>query len=91
MNLTDFEQTALRTVFEAVKNEAARYSSEIADSEIIGLVPQHALDADAISYLRLENFSATQVFENRLHSAENGLTNDTTENIATARQQPRPK
>lgn len=91
INLTDFEQTSLRTVFEAVKNEAARYICEIAGSEIIGLVPQRALDADAISYLRLENFSATQVFENRLHSAENRLTNGTVEDMGSARPELRPK
>jgi len=78
MNLTDFEQTPLRKAFDAVKSEAARYGVEIAGSEIVGLIPQRALDADAISSLRLENFSATQVFENRLQSAENRVTNGTT-------------
>jgi len=91
INLTDFEQTSLRTVFEAVKSEAARYNSQIAGSEIIGLIPERALDPDAISYLRLENFSATQVFENRLQWAENRLTNGTTKDLEIARPEPRPK
>ncbi|MGH9575352.1 MAG: glutamate formimidoyltransferase [Candidatus Acidiferrales bacterium] len=91
INLTDFEQTPLRMVFEAVKNEAARYNSQIIGSEIIGLVPQRALGANAISSLRLENFSATQVFENRLQWAENRLTNGTTEDMESARPELRPK
>ena len=91
MNLTDFEQTPLRKVFDAVKSEAARYGVAIASSEIVGLVPQRALDADAISSLYLENFSATQVFENRLQSAENGLTNSTTVDMESSRPEPRPK
>ena len=91
INLTDFEQTSLRTVFEAVKSEAARYNSQIAGSEIIGLIPERALDPDAISYLHLENFPATQVFENCLHSAENRLTNGTTEDIEATRPGSRPK
>ncbi|HEY6465054.1 MAG TPA: glutamate formimidoyltransferase [Candidatus Acidoferrales bacterium] len=71
MNLTDFEQTSLRSVFETVKSEAARLGNGIAGSEIVGLVPQQALDSVAGIDLQLENFSATQVFENRLQWAEN--------------------
>ncbi len=91
MNLTDFEQTSLRKTFETVKNEAALHGVEIAGSEIIGLVPQRALEPDAISSLRLENFSATQVFENRLQWAENRLTNSTAKHLEKARPELRPK
>lgn len=71
MNLTDFEQTSLRTVFETVKAEAARLRAGITGSEIVGLVPQKALDSASDIDLQLENFSVTQVFENRLQRAEN--------------------
>lgn len=70
-NLTDFEQTSLRSVFEAVKSEAALLGAGVAGSEIVGLIPQQALDSAAGVDLQLENFSATQVFENRLQRAEN--------------------
>jgi glutamate formiminotransferase len=70
-NLTDFEQTSLRTIFEAVRDEAAHLGVGIAGSQIVGLVPQQALDSAAGIDLQLENFSATQVFENRLQWAEN--------------------
>lgn len=69
MNLTDFERTSLRTVFDAVKNEAAHRGVTIAASEIIGLVPKRAFDSCPPSYLQLENFSPSQVFENRLQAA----------------------
>src|ERR1700683_5264495 len=73
MNLTDFEQTPVHRVFEMVKSEAARHGVSIAGSEVVGLIPRSALEAAAGFYLQLENFSATQVFENRLQSAENGV------------------
>jgi glutamate formiminotransferase len=70
MNLTDFEQTPLAGVFEAVKTEATHEGVAIAASEIIGLIPRRALEAASGIDLQLENFSVTQVFENRLQWAE---------------------
>jgi glutamate formiminotransferase/formiminotetrahydrofolate cyclodeaminase len=69
MNLTNFEATPIFRVFEMVVREAARHGVLIASSEIVGLVPQKALDACADYYLRLENFSANQILENRLNNA----------------------
>jgi glutamate formiminotransferase/formiminotetrahydrofolate cyclodeaminase len=67
MNLTNFEATPLFRVFDMVAREAERYGVSIASSEIVGLVPQKALDACADYYLRLENFSANQILESRLN------------------------
>jgi glutamate formiminotransferase / formiminotetrahydrofolate cyclodeaminase len=67
MNLTDFEQTPIHRVFETVKHEAERYGVTIAGSEIVGLVPQKALEMSAEYYLQIENFRAELVFENRLN------------------------
>jgi glutamate formiminotransferase / formiminotetrahydrofolate cyclodeaminase len=78
MNLTDFEQTPVHRVFEMVKSEAARHGVSIAGSEVVGLIPRSALGAAAGFYLQLENFSATQVFENCLQSAENEVSAHTT-------------
>lgn len=69
MNLTRFEATPVFRVFEMVRREAERYGVAVASSEIVGLVPQQALDACADFYLRLENFSANQILENRLADA----------------------
>jgi glutamate formiminotransferase len=66
MNLTDFEQTPMHRVFEAVRREADRYGVTIAGSEIIGLVPNQALAMAAEFYLQIENFHSGLILENRL-------------------------
>ena len=68
MNLVNHEATPLHRVFEMVRREAARYGVAISGSEIVGLVPQAALDACAEYYLQIENFSPELVLENRLES-----------------------
>ncbi len=69
MNLTDFEQTPMHRVFEAVRAEAARYGASIVGSEIVGLIPKRALELTAEWYLRAENFHPSLVLENRLAEA----------------------
>lgn len=69
MNLTNFEGTPIFRAFEMVKREAERFGVSVASSEIVGLVPQKALDACSDYYLRLEGFSPGQVLENRLAEA----------------------
>lgn len=66
MNLTDFEKTSLEIVFETVKREAERYGVSVGSSEIVGLVPQKALEKAAEFYLRVENFKPEMILENRL-------------------------
>jgi glutamate formiminotransferase/formiminotetrahydrofolate cyclodeaminase len=76
MNLTNYEATPIHRVFDLVRREAERYGVPVACSEIVGLVPQNALNASAEYYLRLENFSRSQILENRLSEAlsrEQGL------------------
>jgi len=69
MNLTNFEGTPIFRAFEMVSREAERYGVAVAGSEIVGLVPQRALNSCADYYLRLENFSEKQILENRLADA----------------------
>jgi glutamate formiminotransferase/formiminotetrahydrofolate cyclodeaminase len=69
INLTDYEQTPMHRVYEAVKREAARYGAMPVGSEIVGLVPKKAIEMAADYFLQLENFSPSQVFENRLSAA----------------------
>jgi len=66
INLTDFEQTPLHRVFEMAKREAERLGCQVTGSEIIGLVPQKAVEQTAEYYLQLENFSPARILENRL-------------------------
>ena len=69
MNLVDYEKTQLHHAFEAVRREAARYGVSVAGSEIVGLIPQAALDRSAEYFLQIENFSQGVVLENRIEAA----------------------
>ncbi len=70
MNLTDFEQTPVRVVFDAVCAEAAREGVAIASSEIVGLVPRKAIEPADVSYLKIENFHPGLILENHLVQTE---------------------
>lgn len=69
MNLVRFEKTELHHAFEAVRREAERWGVRVAGSEIVGLIPQAALDRSADYFLQIENFSPDLVLENRIASA----------------------
>src|SRR5437868_1254128 len=73
INLTDYEQTPMHRVYEMVKREAERYGAVPVGSEIVGLVPKKAMEMAADYFLQLENFSPTQVFENKLAAALTGV------------------
>ena len=66
INLTNYEKTPMFRVFEAVKQEAARYGVTILESEIIGLVPAAALIGTAEHALQLASFTPNQILENKL-------------------------
>lgn len=70
MNLTNFEETSMFTVFEAVRQKAAARGVEVLSSEIVGLVPAKALEDVASRYLKLENFTREQILENKLAGLE---------------------
>jgi glutamate formiminotransferase len=72
MNLTDFEQTPVHRVFEAVKREAARYGVLPTSSEIVGLIPKKALEQAAEWFLQVENFDSSLILENRLAAVMGG-------------------
>lgn len=63
MNLTDFRQTSLRAAFHAVERESHGLGVEIRESEIVGLVPQEAWDADLATDLKLKNWNPEGVLE----------------------------
>ena len=68
MNMVNYEGTPLFRVFEMIKREAERYGVTILGSEIVGLVPQAALNAVADFYLQLESFTEGQILEHRLQA-----------------------
>ncbi|NLF51281.1 MAG: glutamate formimidoyltransferase [Leptolinea sp.] len=69
MNLTNFQQTPVFRVMEAVRIEAARYGVSIHHSELIGLIPQNALRDSAVWYLQLDDFQSEQVLEEKLFAS----------------------
>jgi glutamate formiminotransferase len=69
MNLTSYERTNIHQAFEAVRREAAAFGVPVITSEIVGLVPQSALDRAAAYFLQLENYSPDLVLENRIAAA----------------------
>ncbi|HDI11866.1 MAG TPA: glutamate formimidoyltransferase [Candidatus Acetothermia bacterium] len=66
MNLTNYKKTPIPRVLELVRREAARYGVPVIGTEIVGLVPQEALDQVVEYYLQLENFTPRMVLERRL-------------------------
>ncbi|MDO9118677.1 MAG: glutamate formimidoyltransferase [Nitrospira sp.] len=66
MNLTDYHVTSMAAAFREVQAESAKAGVEIVESELIGLVPQAALDQAAASLLQIVNFDSTQILETRL-------------------------
>jgi len=72
MNLTDYHVTSLYSAFQIVKAEAAKRGVEVMGSELIGLVPQAALEQAAAESLQLEGFDGTRVLETKIAAVMSG-------------------
>jgi glutamate formiminotransferase len=66
MNLTNYKVTPPRTVFDVVKNIAAARGVSILESELVGLIPEEALEGISAEYLQLSNFCAECIIETHL-------------------------
>lgn len=66
INLTNYKETPIFSVYELVKSEAYKYGVPVVGCEIIGLVPLDAMVDVANFYLKLENFRKEQILETRL-------------------------
>jgi glutamate formiminotransferase len=66
INFTDFEQTPVHVVYSEVCRLAAERGVEVEESELIGLMPQNALEAAAAGLLKLSHFDSQRVIENRM-------------------------
>ncbi|WP_077370051.1 glutamate formimidoyltransferase [Anaerosalibacter sp. Marseille-P3206] len=67
MNMVDYTRTPLYRVFDTIEREANRYGVNVIGSEIIGLVPMAALIDCADYYLKIEDFSHSQILEKRIY------------------------
>ncbi len=84
MNLTNFEKTPVYRVVEMIRREAARYGVGIESSELIGLIPQKALDDVAEWYLQIDNFAPSLVLETEIASTEAGASGPSTRDYLDA-------
>ncbi len=66
MNLTNFRQTPIARVVETVRREAERYGTAIHHTELVGLIPQEALNDASVWYMQMDQFNPEQVLEHRL-------------------------
>jgi glutamate formiminotransferase len=70
MNLLDFKTTAIRTVFDEVVRRAREKNIEVDHSELVGLAPAAALDAETAAHVQLRGFDPRrQIVETRLKAA----------------------
>ena len=66
MNLTNYRQTSIVQVFDAVSQEAAKHGVSVLESEIIGLIPSDALWDGAAHHLQLRDSATNQILETKL-------------------------
>jgi glutamate formiminotransferase len=66
MNLVNYEVTGMDAAYNAIVQETQRLGVQIDSAEIVGLVPQAALNREAAYFSKLENFSETKVLENQI-------------------------
>lgn len=66
MNMLDHRKTSLVQAFEAIRSLAVEEGVEIAESEVIGLVPLDAILGGATQYFKLVRFDRRQILEARV-------------------------
>ncbi len=69
MNLTNYQLTPVQSACQAVKVEAEKQGVSVAGSELIGLIPQAALEQAAVTSLQLEHFDPSHILERRIAEA----------------------
>jgi len=72
MNLVNYEATGMTAAYNAVRDEAVKLGVEISSTEIVGLVPEKALDREAEYFQKLENFTDDKILEHRLLICKSG-------------------
>lgn len=66
MNLTDYRQTSVWSALERVRSEAEALGATIAETELIGLLPEEAAAGVVRESLQLSGFEANKIVENLL-------------------------
>jgi len=68
MNLTNFRVTSVKDVFDRVRSEAGRLGVQVLESELVGLIPEEALQGVTPQYLMLRDFSEDRILERHLRA-----------------------
>ena len=66
MNLVNYKVTGMTAVYDAIQQHANALGVEIHSAEIVGLIPQDALDRNAAYFTKLEHFSDAKVLEHQI-------------------------
>lgn len=66
INILDASKTPMARIFDLVRVEAEKYGVEVAESEVVGLVPLDAVVDAARAHLRMHSFDRGQILEVRL-------------------------
>ena len=66
MNLTDYTVTSVPKVFDEIQKEANAHDVEIAEGELVGLIPLEAVCDIAARFLKISTFSSSQILERRV-------------------------
>ena len=69
MNLMNYRETSIDDAYQAIQQEASRLKVDIVESELVGLVPQAAIDPDRLSTLKFRSWNPDQILEARLAQA----------------------
>jgi|SRR5579862_3373083 len=66
MNLTNFAETPLDDVYEAISTAARELGTSVASSQMIGFIPRRAYNAAPDFFRRCENFEESRILETRI-------------------------
>jgi glutamate formiminotransferase len=66
MNLTDFAETPLNRVYDAISSAARDLGTEALAGEIIGFIPRRAYEMAPEFFRRAENFEESRILETRI-------------------------
>lgn len=66
MNLTNFAETPLESVYDAISKTARELGTEAVAGEIIGFIPRRAYEMAPAFFRRAENFEESRILENRI-------------------------
>lgn len=66
LNLTDFAEIPLEDLYQKIAASARDLGTDIADGEVIGLVPEAAYKQDPAFFARASNFNESRILETRM-------------------------